>query len=303
MSSYDFEIKDITKEVYLSIDEMVVSEHEKELYEPIFREIRIFGSKENPLFVTNDVKTLLKLSDFNLSKKGDYVEDLHYKMIDVPTGTGGIRKMNAFTEMGLYKAMFSSKVDIARKFCEYITIVMKQLRLTGIVTLESSYEEYKKSAVKMIEDNSTIIKKLEHDNNVLADALYEIEDNFLLEYCRNMENMFMKKEQKLIINLEHNGFLSEGITKEDIDNEDLSSEILVIRIGTKLCKNEVAVDVVRMIDPVSQLKEPEFYYNISNDNSAKSTIVGNGMLYTTISDAKRIVRNSNNAYIINKLQS
>lgn len=292
---------EITNEINNEIN--IVDLENEELYNPIFSKIRIYGSKENPLFVEKDVRQILGLSDFNISKKKNYIESLHYVNIPVPTGTGGTRYMNALTEMGLYAAMFSSSVPLAIHYCNYIVIVMKQLRINGIVTIESSFDEYKNTVANIIQNKHNQIYTLTHEKNILEDVLSDIEDPFIVDYCKVLEKQFLKKEIKLY-------------TEES--DEDLHDGEILIRLGNRKLKDEIELTSAYMVDPNIQLKQSEFCMDISDfeissglqsikiddkkcnskDKNVKNTKKKSvGYVYGTIYDVKKLIRKSNFALL------
>lgn len=117
-----------------------------ELYNPIFSNIRIYGSVEDPLFVAKDVQKLLQLT--TLSYSGDRFEDeLEKRKIKIQTN-GGAQETVVFTEQGLYKAIFASIVPVAKQFQRFITVVMRQLRTRGSVSIDQAIDGYKKEIVK-----------------------------------------------------------------------------------------------------------------------------------------------------------
>lgn len=121
-----------------------------ELYNPIFSNVRIYGNVIDPVFVAKDVEKLLQLSNlhyFGDDKDGRFEDGVDKKKIKIQTN-GGPQIVIVLTEVGLYKAIFTSIAPIARQFQLFITATMRQLRTKGSVTINEALEEYKRDVEK-----------------------------------------------------------------------------------------------------------------------------------------------------------
>lgn len=114
----------------------------KDLYLPLFSNIRVYGSVSEPLFVAKDVQDSLGLRDMNYARDGLWEWEKEKVKIKIQT-RGGAQQVIALTEQGLYKSIFHSKVEMALKFQTFITCVMKRLRTSGGVTMEQAIDDYR----------------------------------------------------------------------------------------------------------------------------------------------------------------
>ena len=107
------------------------------------KEFRIYGTKENPLFLAKDVAEWI---DYSKDSKGNY---RLYKMMDmveeeekikylVDSINGGVtskarntQEMWFLTEEGLYEVLMQSRKPIAKEFKKEVKKILKQIRQTG----------------------------------------------------------------------------------------------------------------------------------------------------------------------------
>lgn len=149
------------------------------------REVRIFGTKEEPLFVADDIGALLgikkirnTIGDFDDSEKklgniknyhtynggGDSgIKKLHAHNIG---GEGYTREMTLLTEEGLYKVLFTSRKKEARDFQKWVCRVLKEIRLKGYYNLNEDIE--KQALQKELENKNITIAELEQKTKELA---------------------------------------------------------------------------------------------------------------------------------------
>jgi prophage antirepressor-like protein len=113
----------------------------KDLYNPLFKSIRIFGTVSDPIFIAKDVQDTLGLKDMNYSRDGLWEWEKEKVKIKIQT-SGGAQQVIGLTEQGLYKSIFHSKVEMALKFQTFMTCVMKRLRTTGSVTMEQAIDDF-----------------------------------------------------------------------------------------------------------------------------------------------------------------
>src|ERR1700689_4991160 len=90
--------------------------------------VRIFGTPDHPLFVANDIGSIMEIADivsstknFNDKEKGKY---------KVPT-LGGRQEMTVLTKLGLIRIIFGSHSEMAVKFREWILEVLESIHKTG----------------------------------------------------------------------------------------------------------------------------------------------------------------------------
>ncbi|HDX9640897.1 TPA: Bro-N domain-containing protein [Bacillus mobilis] len=86
--------------------------HEQEVLEQSFR---IYGSKEEPLFLARDVAYWIEYSQSNVSKLVNMVDEEEKVRKNVTT-LGGIQESWFLTEDGLYEVLMQSRKPIAKQF-------------------------------------------------------------------------------------------------------------------------------------------------------------------------------------------
>lgn len=98
-------------------------------YVPSTPKVRIFGTKENPLFVAKDVCDVLGLT--NVSKASKSLKDSQ-KGITSSHTLGGEQNLLYVTESGLYRLIFKSRKPEAEAFCDWICEeVLPSIRKNG----------------------------------------------------------------------------------------------------------------------------------------------------------------------------
>jgi len=129
---------------------------------PEFKEIVIYGTKENPLFMKENIYKILDLPQINLIR--DFVENNDYIKFKAPGKDGKFYMKNLLTMNGVYKCIFRSDAKISEKFKNYIMLVMEDLRIIGNVNLQESIEKFKiieEEMKKIIDINKEDIDKKE----------------------------------------------------------------------------------------------------------------------------------------------
>lgn len=105
---------------------------------PEFTKIRIYGTKDEPLFLGVDIQKMLDLKMFHYERDYDLEDD--YIKIKEEIG-GQYREVNAFTEDGLYNVIARSRTPLGKRFRKFVKIILKELRLKGEVTLPTALEK------------------------------------------------------------------------------------------------------------------------------------------------------------------
>lgn len=120
-------------------------------YPDFFKQVRIYGTIEDPLFVANDLRDYLKLKHLHLER--DYTPERDKQKLRMNT-PGGHQNVTVLTERGFYKALSNSKSEIGELFLDYVYVVMKELRTKHVVTLQSSMEALQQQFEKLSAQNS-----------------------------------------------------------------------------------------------------------------------------------------------------
>lgn len=134
------------------------------------QDFRIYGDKENPLFLAKDVATWIEHNQ--PSRIAGLVDDEEKVMHNVHT-LGGNQEMWFLTEDGLYEVLMQSRKAIAKAFKKEVKAILKQIRQTGgyiKVEHEDTPEEIMARAVlvaqKTIEQKNELLRI--KDNNLKA---------------------------------------------------------------------------------------------------------------------------------------
>lgn len=143
--------------------------------EVLGKDFKIYGTKENPLFLAKDVKEWIEHSDVSMMlKKVDEEE----KVTNNVCTLGGIQQAWFLTEDGLYEVLMQSRKPIAKQFKKEVKKILKQIRTTGgAVRNEEEFiknyfpsfsDEVKQAMVlDLKKQNEKIQKELEEKNRFL----------------------------------------------------------------------------------------------------------------------------------------
>lgn len=180
----------------------IVLESGEEIYAPVISKIRTFGTIDDPIFVAKDVQDALGLT--NLQYKTDSYEwDIDKVKLKVQSGMG-IRATIGLTEQGLYKAIWHSKSEVAKKFQMFMTCVMKRLRKTGLVTMEQANNDFKNKIAILEEKNKMLAStvkaydiQMETEHKELIELRYNY-FNCIEKYHNNEVELYkLKKENEV----------------------------------------------------------------------------------------------------------
>lgn len=119
--------------------------HEQNLLEQNFK---IYGSKENPLFLAKDVAEWISHSRASEMLKG---VDEDEKLLQTILASGQHREMWFLTEDGLYEVLMQSRKPIAKFFKKEVKSILRNLRKTGAHMTPETIE-------KVLADPDTIIQ-------------------------------------------------------------------------------------------------------------------------------------------------
>ena len=144
------------------------------------KQFKVYGTKENPLFLAKDVAEMLEERDgYTVSRKVDEDE----KVVHTICVSGQNREMTFLTEHGLYEVLMQSRKPIAKEFKREVKKILKQIRQTGgyIPTKpEDTPEELMARALiianKTLELKEQRIKELEISNKKLTTEVIHKED-------------------------------------------------------------------------------------------------------------------------------
>lgn len=133
-----------------------------------FKKIRIYGTIEDPLFIARDIRDALNLKNLHIEREQLFKWGEDIVKIRIQT-SGGRQEAVAFTEKGLTTMVYQSRSPIASTYRMFIYLVMKRLRLKGVVTIKEAKVDLSEYQAKVIElektkaVNEEIIRRLDQD--------------------------------------------------------------------------------------------------------------------------------------------
>lgn len=92
------------------------------------REINVYGSFDEPLFLAKDVADWIEHSD--ASKMIVSIDD-EEKLTRILFASGQHRECNFLTENGLYEVLMQSRKKVAKQFKKGVKTILKEIRKTG----------------------------------------------------------------------------------------------------------------------------------------------------------------------------
>ena len=90
----------------------------------------VYGTAENPLFLTKEIAGIIEYSASNSSKLTNLV-DKDEKVRNIITTPGGNQEVWLLTEDGLYEVLFQSRKPIAKQFKKGVKQILHEVRTTG----------------------------------------------------------------------------------------------------------------------------------------------------------------------------
>lgn len=121
-------------------------------------EVRIMGDYIKPLFVARDIAKILDIKDINSTIR-DFDND--QKGMHTVHTPGGDQNITILTEEGVYKLLFSSRKEIAKRFQKWVFNVIHELRINGKYEIQKQIEEIKSESSTKIKEIETKYKQLD----------------------------------------------------------------------------------------------------------------------------------------------
>lgn len=186
------------------------------------KDLKVYGTKDNPLFLAKDVANWIEHSRASEMLKGIDEEE---KLMQTIFASGQNREMWFLTEDGLYEVLMQSRKPIAKQFKKEVKKILKQIRTTGgAVKNEEEFiknyfpsfsEEVKQAMVLDLKhQNEKIQKELEEKNRFLNQI--SASSNSIL--VRDVAHLATKQnikigEKRLWNKLREWGLIQKGSTK------------------------------------------------------------------------------------------
>lgn len=140
--------------------------NELEIFNFNNNEVRTTVINNEPWFVLKDVCDVLGIK--NATDVAKRLDDDEVTRFNLGSRSG---ESNIVNESGLYKVIFQSKKEEARKFTKWVTSeVLPQIRKTGSYTIPTNFKEALKLLVVQIEEN----EKLALDNKMKNQLIGEL---------------------------------------------------------------------------------------------------------------------------------
>lgn len=134
------------------------------------KDFKIYGTRENPLFLAKDVANWIEHSDRTKMLKGIDEEE---KVKNIVPTLGGNQEMWFLTEDGLYEVLMQSRKPIAKQFKKEVKKILKQIRTTGGVVKDE--EEFIKNYFPSFSEEvkQAMVLDLKHQNEKIKKDLEE----------------------------------------------------------------------------------------------------------------------------------
>lgn len=159
--------------------------------EVLGKDFKVYGDKDNPLFLAKDVAEWLDERDgYTVSRKVDEEEKLIHKIC-----VGGqIREATFLTEDGFYEVLMQSRKSIAKPFKKEVKKILKQIRLTGGVVIEDREEEFINNYFTSFSEDvkKAMILDLKEQNKKIKEQLEE--KNKIINQIETSENSLLVRE-------------------------------------------------------------------------------------------------------------
>ena len=156
------------------------------------RQLTVYGTMQEPLFLAKEVAELIEHSDVSTMLR---TVDEDEKLTQTFFGSGQGREMWLLTENGLYEILMQSRKPIAKQFKKGVKQILKEIRTTGgyiatqvnetpemimaraLKVAEHTIEEHEKRMKALAEENEAqkrINKQLEADTQMKAEEIKKL---------------------------------------------------------------------------------------------------------------------------------
>ena len=134
------------------------------------KEIDVYGTAENPLFLAKDVADWIEHSDVH--KMVASIDDGEKVRNIVPT-LGGNQEMWMLTEDGLYEVLMQSRKPIAKQFKKGIKEILKSIRRTGAYSVSVQIKDRVEAGMMWVEGCKRILNLSESSTLSLMQKIAE----------------------------------------------------------------------------------------------------------------------------------
>ncbi|MEO5026453.1 phage antirepressor KilAC domain-containing protein [Bacteroides stercoris] len=216
----------------------------------------VYGTAENPLFLTKEIADIIEYSASNSNKLTNLV-DRDEKVRNIITTLGGNQEVWLLTEDGLYEVLFQSRKPIAKEFKKGVKQILHEIRTTGgyITSRPGDTSEEIMARALVIAQNTITrrderVKLLEEEVNAqsaqisnltpkaeFADCFLSCKGDITIGELANILNqscLFSKGRNKLREWLRKNGYLIKRGTRKNKPTQK-SMSLHLMRIASTLC--------------------------------------------------------------------
>ena len=152
-----------------------------------FTEIKVYGSKTEPLFLARDIGILMGKSHINaMVKKYDDNEKISGY---VRTHKGKIKEMYFLTRFGVYRTFLTSRSKLSKVFRNFIYKLLDHMILFENAKLKELIKEFKNEHPGMIKES---LEEL-NENYIKFKELYEVERKERLLWEKKAEEEHIQK--------------------------------------------------------------------------------------------------------------
>ena len=164
--------------------------------EVLGKEFRIYGTKEEPLFLAKDVAEWIDYSVANVNKMLNKVDEEEKTTHTISMNGNYTTQAWFLTEDGLYEVLMQSRKPIAKAFKKEVKKILKQIRMTGgYVPVKEEDSEMEILSKALLIANKTMEMQKERLKNLEAEKNKAIEDkNKLIHTSKTYTTSELAKE-------------------------------------------------------------------------------------------------------------
>lgn len=169
--------------------------------EVLGKELNIYGSIEEPLFLAKDVATWIGHTD---SQKMVMIVDDDERLLRTMFGAGQNREVWFLTEDGLYGVLMQSRKPIAKQFKKEVKKILKEIRQNGGYLIAHPDDTPDQIITRALNVASVTLEQLMEQNQRLKDenthyqAIFNTKDTVTTTEMASKFGMSAKKLNKII---------------------------------------------------------------------------------------------------------
>lgn len=169
--------------------------------EVLGKELNIYGSIEEPLFLAKDVATWIGHTD---SQKMVMIVDDDERLLRTMFGAGQNREVWFLTEDGLYEVLMQSRKPIAKQFKKEVKKILKEIRQNGGYLIAHPDDTPDQIITRALNVASVTLEQLMEQNQRLKDenthyqAIFNTKDTVTTTEMASKFGMSAKKLNKII---------------------------------------------------------------------------------------------------------